>query len=153
LDLPYFLQQFLVSTINDHSFYTGTIYNHFGYDFRGLGAGVERYVVTSLGGLSYEDFTFQQVANQWLVNLDIYTLRTGELATAIDNAHTNMQNIIDTLNQYPFLNDTTGVTDHNVVVITPVEPFDPGSGSRNAFLHQQIGLAVTEICTIIRVEP
>jgi len=145
------IQNGVTRTLTTHADYSCD--NVFADDFRGLGAGNARYVATSFGGFSNEDFTFQQVENRWLVNLDIYTQRTGEIATAIDNAHTNMQNIIDTLNQYPLLNDTTGVTDHNIAVISPVEPFDPGSGSRNAFLHQQIVLSVTELCTITRVEP
>ncbi len=145
------IQSGVTRTLTTHADYSCD--NVFADDFRGLGAGNARYVATSLGGFSNEDLTFRQVRNQWLVNLDVYTLRTGEIATAIDNAQTNMQNILDTLNQYPFLNDTTGVTDHNITVVTPVEPFDPGSGSRNAFLHQQIGLAVTEICTTTRAEP
>ena len=91
--------------------------------------------------------------NQWLVNLDVYTIRTGEIATAKNNAQVNMQTIVDTLDIYPFLNDTTGVTDHNIVSISPISFNDPISGSRNAFLHQQIGLAVTELCTITRSEP
>lgn len=124
----------------------------FADDFRALGAGNLRYVVISLGGVSNEDFTFRQVLNTWTINLDVYTMRTGEIATAVDNAQINMQNILDTLNQYPFLNDSTGVIDHNISTVSPVNLMDPGSGSRNAFLHQQLGLSVSELCTITRAE-
>ena len=125
----------------------------FADDYRALGAGNLRYVAISFGGFSNEDFTFQQVSHQWLVNFDVYTIRTGEISVAKDNAQTNMQTIIDTLNLYPFLNGTTGVIDHNVTSISPISFNDPISGSRNAFLHQQLGLAVTEIRSVIRSEP
>ena len=145
------IQNGVIRTLTTHAdFSCSTV---FADDFRALGAGNLRYVVISLGGVSNEDFTFRQVQNTWTVNLDVYTIRTGEIATAVDNAQTNMQNILDTLNQYPFLNDTTGVTDHNINTVSPVNLMDPGSGSRIAFLHQQLGLSVSEICTITRAEP
>lgn len=144
------LQAGVIRTLTTHADYScDTV---FADDFRALGAGNLRYVVISLGGVSNEDFTFRQVLSTWTINLDVYSIRTGELATAIDNAQTNMQNILDTLNQYPFLNDSTGVIDHNISTVSPVNLMNPGSGSRNAFLHQQLGLSVTEICTIIRAE-
>lgn len=145
------IQNGVIRTLTTHADYSCN--NVFADDFRGLGAGNAVYVVISLGGLSYDDFTFQKVQNSWLVNLDIYTIKTGEIATSVDNAHNNMQSVIDTLNQYPFLNDTTGVVDHNVVVISPIELTDPLNGNRNAYLHQQIGLSVSEICQVTRAEP
>lgn len=144
------VQAGVIRTLTTHADYSSS--NVFADDFRGLGAGNVRYVAISLGGVNNEDITFRQVQTNWTVNLDVYTMRTGELATAVDNAQINMQNIIDTLNQYPFLNDSTGVIDHNISTVSPVELMDPGSGSRNAFLHQQLGLSVTEICTITRAE-
>lgn len=145
------IQTGVIRTITTNAAYSCSTV--FADDYRALGAGNLRFVAISLGGFSNEDFTFQKVANQWLVNLDIYTIRTGEISVAKNNAQVNMQTIVDTLDIYPFLNDTTGVTDHNVVSISPISFNDPISGSRNAYLHQQLGLAVTELCTITRSEP
>lgn len=124
----------------------------FADDYRGLGAGSTSYIAVSFGGMSYDDFTFQKQLNSHTYNIDIYTIRTGELANSIDNAHLNLQSVLDALAVYPFLNQTTGVYDHQVVSISPVNLMDPNFGTRQGYLHQNVGLSVQEICDITRSE-
>ena len=78
------VQAGVIRTLITHADYSCS--NVFADDFRALGAGNLRYVVISLGGVSNEDFTFRQVLSNWTINLDVYSIRTGELSVDIDNA-------------------------------------------------------------------
>jgi len=120
-------------------------------DNRHLGAGQLRYVAISHAGYGREELTFAAVATNWNVLLDVYTLYTGEIPTTRKNAITDMQNIIDTLEAWPRLSDTTGVNNFEIASITPIENMQPGAG-RNAHVKQQIVLTVQEVTCPTRSE-
>ncbi len=111
-------------------------------DMRGLGQGTARYVNITFGGVAREDISFAAVNFNWNVLIDVHTRYTGELPTTSTDAMNNMQNILDTLDVWPKLSDTTGVGRFSIANITPIEPMNPDN--RNGFVKQQLGLLVEE---------
>ena len=139
----------VIRTITQHTDYSCN--NVYLEDYRHLGAGQARYVAVSHAGYNREELTFSAIAHVWNVALDIYSLYTGQIPTTKTNAYTDMQNIINTLEVYPKLSDTTGVNTYEIASITPIENMQPGQG-RNAHVRQQIVLAVSEIVCPTRAE-
>jgi hypothetical protein len=132
----------VIRTITQHADYScATVYYE---DYRPLGAGQLRYVAVSNAGYAREELTFSNIAHNWTVAIDLYSMYTGQIPTTRKNALTNMQTIIDTLEQYPRLSDTTGVINYEISSITPLENMQPTAG-RNAHVKQQIVLTVQEI--------
>lgn len=139
----------VVRTITTHADYSCN--NVYYADSRHLGAGQQRYVVVSGGGIGREEITFRAVRHDWNVVLDVYSRYSGELKTTSTGAYGDAQNIIDTLESYPRLNDTTGVNNFTIASVTPIEPLDPSAG-RNAHVKQQIVLLVEEVSCPTRNE-
>ena len=132
----------VIRTITQHADYSCS--NVYLEDYRHLGAGQVRYVAVSHAGFLREELTFSAIAHIWNVQIDLYSLYNGQLATTKTTALTDMQNILDTLEAYPRLSDTTGVNTYEIVSITPIENMQPGQG-RNAHVKQQIVLSVSEV--------
>ena len=130
----------IILTITRHADFSCSIVKR--DDMRHLGAGVARYVNVVYGGFAREEITFANVNHNWNVNLDVYTQYTGELPTTSTDAMNNMQNILDTLDAWPKLSDTTGVGNFEIVGISPIEPMNPDT--RNGFQKQQLSLLVEE---------
>jgi len=132
----------VIRTITKHADYScNSVYFE---DYRHLGAGQARYVAISHAGFSREELTFANIAHVWNVQLDLYSMYTGQIPTTKTNALTDMQNILDTLELWPRLSDTTGVNSYEIASIGPIENMQPGAG-RNAHVKQQIFLSVSEV--------
>lgn len=138
----------VIRTITQHSDYSCN--NTYLEDYRHLGAGQARYVAVSHAGFGREELTFQAYAHNWNVALNIYSLYTGQLPTTYTNAYTDLQNVLDTLEQYPRLSDTTGVNTYEIASISPVAPFEPGNGQYH--VSQQVVLTVSEVICPTRLE-
>jgi hypothetical protein len=92
-------------------------------DHRVLAAGVPRAVIAQYGGLVRQDRTFRWVEDEWMVNLHLYTLYTGQMEVLHSNMDTNRQTLIDTIEKWPALNGSTGVYRAKIASITmPVLP-------------------------------
>ena len=139
----------VILTITKHANYSCS--NVSFEDNRPLGAGQARFVAISHAGYAREELTFSAIAQNWNVQLDLYSLYTGEMPTTKKNALTDMQNILDTLEVWPKLSDTTGVNTFEIASITPIENMQPGIG-RNAHVKQQIVLSVQEVVCPTRSE-
>ena len=130
----------VIVTIRGNADYSTT--NVFADDYRHLGAGQDRYVVVSAGGMTREEVTFTHYTHNWTVNLDIFTRYTGQLSVTHTNAHTDAQNIIDTLESQPRLSDTTGVESFEIGPLSTIEP--PSPDNHAGFVRQQLSLSVSE---------
>lgn len=139
----------VITTITTHADYSCN--NVYLEDYRHLGAGQVRYVAISHAGYAREELTFSAIAHVWNVQLDLYSMYTGELPGTKTNALNDMQNILNTLEAWPRLSDTTGVNSFEIASITPIENMQPGQG-RNAHVKQQIVLAVSEVICPTRNE-
>lgn len=139
----------VIRTITQHADYS--CQNTYLEDYRHIGAGQVRYVAISHAGYAREELTFSSIAHIWNVQLDIYSLYTGQIPTTKINAYTDVQSILDTLETYPRLSDTTGVNTYEISSITPIENMQPNQG-RNAHVKQQIVLAVQEVVCPTRNE-
>jgi len=139
----------VITTITKHANYTSC--NVYYEDSRALGGGKARYIAISNGGFNREEITFAAVSHNWNVVLDIYSIYKGELSATRKAAGDDMQSILDTLEAWPRLADTTGVNNFEIASITPIENMAPGVG-RNAHVKQQIVLAVQEVSCPSRSE-
>ncbi len=138
----------IITTITKHANYGST--NVYADDHRHLGAGQLRYIVVGFGGYTREELTFQSVAHNWVVTLDVYSRYTGQLSTTNINAHTDVQAIVDTLEAWPKLSDTTGVNNFEIAGISPIEPQDPDNHA--GYVKQVVSLAVQEVVCPTRSE-
>jgi len=120
-------------------------------DNRHLNAGQQRYVVIKHGGFGREELTFGSIAHNWNVQLDIYSRYDGEMPTTSTGAYSDMQNILDTLEAWPKLSDTTGVNTFEIASVGPIEPMQAATG-RVAHVRQQMVLAVQEVVCPTRNE-
>ena len=119
-------------------------------DMRNLGAGQARFVNITHGGFGREELTFNAIAHNWNVVLDVYSFYKGELKPTSTGAYSDMQNILDTLEAWPRLVDTTGVQTFEIASIGAIEPMQPVTGTYH--VKQQIVLAVQEIVCPTRNE-
>ena len=138
----------VILTITRHADFSCS--NTFFEDSRRLGAGEARYIAIKHGGFGREELTFANIAHNWNVQLDIYSLYTGELPTTMANAYSDLQNVLDTLEAWPKLSDTTGVQTFEIASISAIEPFEPAAGRYH--VKQQMVLAVQEIVCPTRNE-
>lgn len=138
----------VILTITRHADFSCN--NTFFEDSRRLGAGEARYITIKHGGFGREELTFANIAHNWNVQLDIYSLYTGQLPTTMTNAYSDLQNVLDTLEAWPRLSDTTGVNTFEIASISPIEPFQPNTGTYH--VKQQMVLVVQEVVCPTRNE-
>lgn len=113
------VQQGLIRAITNHADFScnNTVHN----DHRSLGDGGAIHAILKYGGFSRQEFSIQRVQHNWTINIELYTRWPGEVVNGQNSADANRQSLLDTINQYPRLADTTGVLRASVFTVNPVE--------------------------------
>ena len=78
-------------------------------DYRILGHGKAQAVVLTPGAFTRSTASPQWHRTRWTINIEMYSLFTGDINTAGSTMRSKRQDIIDEIDKYPTLNDTSGV--------------------------------------------
>lgn len=111
--------------------------------------GLERVVSALYGGVRKDDLTVTMVRHTWTVFLDLYVPYRGEVPELETRLASERQKMIDTVEAYPMLDGTAGVTKAHIINGETPEPLQPKKG---AYRGQRLYLEVTEIVKPARQE-
>ena len=119
-------------------------------DLRVLGRGDNQAVVLSYGGGPVTDeFSFGQLRHLWTVNVDLFVKWPGEQSSMANNWISDRQEILDVIEQWPRLNNTSGVLGSFIRLGGELEPPDE---FKNAYMMQRLLCVVEEIVAPVRQE-
>ena len=119
-------------------------------DRRVLGRGANQAVVLSYGGgPATDEFSFGTVRHTWIINVDLFVRWPGEQSSMANNWIADRQELIDIVEQWPRLNNTTGVLG---AFITVGEPAEPQTEGRTAYMVQRLLCQIEEVVEPVRQE-
>jgi len=134
----------LLNVIQLHADYTST--NSSKGDYRILGAGISKGVVLTPGHFRREiSAAPRRIAWTWIVNMELFVPFRAELSSVATDLRTMRQDLIDQIDPYPHLNDTSGVID--AFVESGGEP-DLWQGENSRWWVQSLRVVIKERTTV-----
>ena len=119
-------------------------------DYRVLGKGTRQAVVLSPGTFrKHVSATPRRMAWAWVVNLDLFVPFGDELSEVAIKLRSTRQDLMDIVDQYPRLDDTTGVI--NALVESGAEP-NLWQGENRRWWVQRLRVLIEERTTVIIAE-
>lgn len=135
------IESALISRISTHADFASSFITT--ADYRVLASGYPRAIISQYGGLNRGDLTLRLIRDEWLVNLELYTRYNGELDSLSSAMNTNRQNLIDTIEDWPALNGTTGVFRAKIRNIGPEQSPEASKGAPH-YASQTVVVLVIE---------
>jgi hypothetical protein len=120
-------------------------------DYRPLGKGKSQVVVLNAGPVPNRRVVqaTRRIATDWVIYIDLYVAWRGEISTIATDIRSKRQDIIDHIDKYPTLNNTSGVL--NAFISGGGEPQAWRGGSKN-WWHQRLRCDIQDRVTITIAE-
>ena len=117
-------------------------------DFRIIGHGKERIAVLTFAGNSEREETLRSLIYTWTTHINLFVPWRGEYNTWLTTMQAEMQKLVDTIAQWPKLNNTNGVLSVALAVQSPDAP----TLEYGAYRGQKLICTVEELITPSRQE-
>ena len=112
--------------------------------------GLARTVRILKGPHTQKPITIMSYQHTWTIYIDLYVPWKGSIATLESDLYTEGQKVIDTLHEYPCLNESAGVT--RAEIINAGQPEALAGDKKGRYRGQRYILEVTESVTPVRAE-
>lgn len=109
-------------------------------DWRILGKGIDKALVLNPGSIPERNVTAspRRIRNLWVIEVDLLVAFQKDLSEAAGNIRTERQAIMDKIDQYPTLNQVSGVINAFITGASAPDIFVPRGGSRRWWVETLI---------------